>query len=117
MPVENGVVLRRVGWELAFAPAGRDRACRNSEEILAAQQCPSVLYRRPARRIGTEVSNNTLGADRTGLAQVAALGVMDFDSIPRVLMWKRTGLLRTWIEKGGPFRRVSAAGGAGVYNL
>ena len=43
MPVENCEVLRRVGWELAFWPAWRDWACRNSEEILAEQQHPSLI--------------------------------------------------------------------------
>ena len=38
MPVENNAVLRRVGWGPAFGPAGRDSACRNSEETLAEQQ-------------------------------------------------------------------------------
>jgi len=45
MPVENCEVLRRVGWELAFWPARRDWACRNSEETLAEQQRSSLLYR------------------------------------------------------------------------
>ena len=45
VPVENCEVLRRVGWELAFWPARRDWACRNSEETLAEQQRSSLLYR------------------------------------------------------------------------
>ena len=43
MPVENCEVLRRVGWELAFWPARRDWACRNSEENLAEQQRSSMI--------------------------------------------------------------------------
>jgi len=52
MPVENSAVLRRVGWEPAFGPAGWDSACRNSEETLAEQQAYRVLYRRSPWRMG-----------------------------------------------------------------
>jgi len=52
-PVENRVVLRRVGWELAVGPAGRDVACRNSEEKPSLNSNTHLLlYRQPALRIG-----------------------------------------------------------------
>ena len=52
MPVENSVVLRRVGWRPACRPAGRDRACRNQEKALVEQQAYLVLYRRATRGTG-----------------------------------------------------------------